>query len=300
MKKILIILAALLVALGAGLHGDPVNAEGGGQDPVRVCQALGYHTGYKFDNLNSHTFNVPSLNSLGVPQGYEWVYVIAKGSTDEKAYAITPTRSGFQVTSAGLSTPSGNEPKLSHVIVCKDTTPPVTTTTTTTIPVTTTTIPVTTTTIPVTTTTVPVTTTTVPVTTTTAPVTTTTVPVTTTPPTTTIPETTTTTVPETTTTVPETTVPETTVPDSTVPETNTTVTTPPATDYPPTSTDISTPPTVVVPTIPPAQPTPAPAPEITPDELPATGGNSNGALYAGALLLLAGIGAVVIARRQTA
>lgn len=282
MNKILIFIAALLVALAAGLHGDPVSANGGQHDPVARCQALGYHTGYKWE-VNTASFQVPSLDSLGVPQGYVWVYVIAKGGNgpvSEKGYAITPTRSAFTVTNAGLVNNGGQTPFLSHVIVCKDKveTPP---TTTTTVPVTTTTVPETTT----TTTQAPETTTT---TTTVVPETTTT--------TTEAPETTTTTgAPETTTTVPE--QPSTTAATTTVPAPSTE----PSTVAPTTSvvTEIITPPTPQAPTPEaPAPPTPAPAPVVEFTELPQTGRTSAGIVYAAFALLIGGTAITLIARRR--
>lgn len=275
MKRLLVFFALLLVALGAGLHGDPVEADGGGgqHDPVRVCQALGYDYGHKWDLwYETHSFKVPDA-----PHGWEYVYVIVKGGNgpvSEKGYAVGPTDDGFWVNSTGLVNKGGNEPFISHVIVCKneEEKPVPTTSTTTTTVVTTTTVPETTT------TTVPETTTTTetPTTTTEAPTTTTEQPTTTTEPT------------------PPTTAVTTTVPAPSTTEAPTTTTEVTTTVTPETSTTVvvGTAPTIPPPGTPAPPPSPVPAPFVTPSELPATGWGGWVIIAIALVLVFAGIGLV--------
>jgi LPXTG-motif cell wall-anchored protein len=250
MNKILIIIAALLVALGAGLHGDPVSAEGNGNKCAE--------------------YNVPKVETTGdpltvtitAPEGQLIAKVCIKAGSANQGDGPEYTTYDPPVPSVTIGHSSGHA--VSHYtykLVDKPTPP--------------------------TDPTVPPTDPTTPPTEPTEP---------TTPPTEpTVPETEPSTIP---TTVPETdapttvvTTPETDAPTTTVADT-TTVAPETSIDTPPTTAVVET---VVVPARP--QPIPAPAPEITPDELPATGGESTTALYAGALLL-AGLGAVLVARRR--
>jgi LPXTG-motif cell wall-anchored protein len=254
MNKILIIIAALLVALGAGIHGDPVSAENDGKPPKEgVCAELTHKV---------ETPSGPYTVTITAPDGWLISETCVKAGSINQGNGPEYKSYDPPVKSVTISHSSGKQISHYSYLKVREPQPEPTTTVPPTEPPTTppTTQPEEPTTVP----TVPEEPTTIP---------------------TTVPETD---APTTVVTTPETDAPTTTVADTTTVAPETSI------DTPPTTAVVET---VVVPTLPPAQPTPAPAPEVTPDELPATGGESTTALYAG-LLLLAGAGATLIARRR--
>lgn len=298
MNRILIFLAMVVVALVAGLHGDPL--PGGSVRP-----ASAHHTNVSGETtcLDEHgrsviTWYVVNPDEDWQPEGPVELKAnvtlspnpLSRGATATGTQLVQWDQSFVTFTVSATWT-NGNVASNKATVWKPQTCPPPTTstvapptvpdTTSTTVTSTTSTVPETTSTAATTSTTEAPTTSTQPEPTTTEPPTTT---ETTVPPTA-LPE------PTTTVTTPVTAPPTVTIPVTSAPETTAPVTTVPVT------TSIIEPPTTVRPPSRPTAPVAAPAPAPSVTNLPDTGGNSQSLRYAGLLLIGAGILASFIGRR---